>query len=89
MSTSLLKQNMLENADPGTEVDASSYSELESLIDSYDVVLVGPQLGYRLGRIKKMAEEHNKVAAPIEPIAYGRCQGDVVLEQAKKLVEEK
>jgi PTS system cellobiose-specific IIB component len=87
MSTSLLKADMLKNSEPGTVVDAFSYFELEELIDSYDVVLVGPQLSYKFAKIKQFVSNHRKVAGEIDPIAYGRCQGKAVIEQAKKLLK--
>ena len=89
MSTSLLKQKMLEQAEPDTIIDAFAYGELEDKIDHYDVVLVGPQLGYRMEKIKKTAAEHGKVAGSIDPIAYGRCQSDKVLKQAYDLLQSK
>ena len=89
MSTSLLKQKMLEKAEPDTVIDAFAYGELEDKIDNYDVVLVGPQLGYRMEKIKKTAAEHGKVAGAIDPIAYGRCHGDIVLKQANDLLQSK
>jgi PTS system cellobiose-specific IIB component len=87
MSTSLLKEKMLEAAEEGTKIDAFAYGELEEKIDDYDLVLVGPQLGYRLEKIKKLAAEHGKVADAIDPIAYGRCQGEKVMKQAVDLLQ--
>ncbi|WP_422446774.1 PTS sugar transporter subunit IIB [Thermoanaerobacterium sp. DL9XJH110] len=85
MSTSLLVSSMRKFADPDTKINAVAYSELEDAITDYDVVLVGPQLRYKLNEIKKIAVNYNKPVDIIDPIAYGRIDGKKVLESAKSL----
>lgn len=60
MSTSLLVADMKNFAKPGTKINAMAFSELEDVIKEYDVVLVGPQLRFKLNNINKIAEPMNK-----------------------------
>ena len=55
MSTSLLVNNMLKFADAGDVVDALPFGELEEKIDNYDVVLLGPQIRFKLKEVEKIA----------------------------------
>ncbi|SFD97497.1 PTS system, cellobiose-specific IIB component [Thermoanaerobacter thermohydrosulfuricus] len=90
MSTSLVAANMKKFAEPGTKINtvAFSESEVENLIKEYDVVLVGPQLRYKLNSIKKIAEPLNKPVAVIDAVAYGRLDGKSIYEFAKKIYSE-
>ncbi|OXT05737.1 PTS system cellobiose-specific IIB component [Thermohydrogenium kirishiense] len=88
MSTSLLVNNMKKFAEPGTKINAVAFSELESVIDDYDVILVGPQLRFKLNNVKKLAESKNKPVDVIEPVAYGRMDGKKVYEFAKKIYND-
>ena len=88
MSTSLLVANMKKFADKESKINAVAFSELENVIDEYDVVLVGPQLRYKLSNIKKIGDAKNKPVDVIDSLAYGRMDGEKTLEFAKKLYNE-
>lgn len=89
MSTSLLVTDMKNYLDASTNISAVGYSELNDVIDNNDVILVGPQLRYKLNNIKKIANLKNIPVDIIDPIAYGRIDGKKVVEFAKKLYSEK
>ena len=59
MSTSLLVKKMEEAAkEKGKDVDIVAYpfTEMERVIEGVDVALLGPQVGYQLGRAKEICE---------------------------------
>jgi len=85
MSTSLLVQNMNKFASEDDFIEALPEGKLESVIDNYDVVLVGPQIRYKFPKIQKIAETHNKKAELIDMKSYGAMDGEVVINQAKNL----
>lgn len=87
MSTSLLVTEMRKYADQDNSINAVAVTELEDVIDQYDVVLVGPQLRFKLNSIKKIAAERNKPVDVIDPLAYGRVDGRKVLQSAKLLYD--
>ena len=59
MSTSLLVNKMIASAkDKGIEVDIEAFpeSQMDKRLDNVDVALLGPQVGYTLGKSKKICE---------------------------------
>ena len=85
MSTSLLTNNMRKNAQPGDEVDAVPVSELEHNIDKYDVILLGPQIRFKLKDVEKLATARGKKAGVIDMRAYGMMDGKAAMAQARQL----
>ena len=83
MSTSLLTTNMRKNAQPGDEVDAVPVSELSQNIDKYDVILLGPQIRFKLKEVEAEAKAKGGV---IDMRAYGMMDGKAAMDQARKLV---
>ena len=89
MSTSLLTNNMKKNADPDDVVDAVPVGELESVIDKYDVILLGPQIRFKEKDVKKLAEPTGIPSGVIDLRAYGMMDGKAAMDQARKLVAGK
>ncbi|WP_300079212.1 PTS sugar transporter subunit IIB [Propioniciclava sp.] len=89
MSTSLLTNNMKKNADPDDVVDAVPVGELESVIDKYDVILLGPQIRFKEKDVKKLAEPKGIPSGVIDMRAYGMMDGKAAMDQARKLVAGK
>ena len=87
MSTSLLTTNMRKNAQPGDEVDAVPVSELSQNIDKYDVILLGPQIRFKLKEVEAEAKAKGKKAGVIDMRAYGMMDGKAAMDQARKLVD--
>lgn len=68
--------------------DAYSYTQLEDVIDDFDVVMVAPQIQFQEPLIKEICEEHKKPYALIDPTAYSMLDGTKVFEQAITAVEK-
>lgn len=82
MSTSLLTNSMKKNAEPGDVIDALPVSELAANVDRYDVVLVGPQIRYKLAEVQK----YGKPTGVIDMKAYGTMDGKAAMKQARELL---
>lgn len=68
MSTSVLVNKMKEAAKAkgvDAEIIAFPESQMDRHLDSMDVALLGPQVGYTLGKAKKLCEPHG---IPVEVI---------------------
>ncbi|GEQ04266.1 PTS sugar transporter subunit IIB [Staphylococcus gallinarum] len=92
MSTSLLVSKMKEVAEEqslSVQIDAVSSDNAFSMLNSYDVLLIGPQMRFMKRRFEKHVKEQN-ISIPIDVIdtvAYGRIDGAGVLKQALNLIE--
>lgn len=89
MSTSLLVNKMKEAAEEkGVEVNINALpvSECESVINTVDIVLLGPQVRFQ----KPQLEKYTQGRIPVEVIdirAYGAMNGKAVLENALKAMK--
>lgn len=91
MSTSLLVSKMEEVAkEKGLDVKiwAVAQDKVTKEIDQADVLLIGPQMRFLKKKLAKLADEANVQLDVIDPIAYGRIDGDAVLNRALELMEE-
>jgi PTS system cellobiose-specific IIB component len=86
MSTSLLMNSMRKVAEPGDEVAAVAYSEMDDVADSYDVVLLGPQIRFRLREAEGKLAPKGKPVDVIDMRAYGTMDGAAVVGQARALL---
>ncbi|MGY4689024.1 PTS sugar transporter subunit IIB [Salibacterium sp. K-3] len=92
MSTSLLVSKMEEAAEAeGLEANiwAVAQDKAESEMEQADVLLIGPQMRFMKNKYSKIAE---KVGIPldiIDPVAYGRVDGEAVLNKALELLGKK
>ncbi len=88
MSTSLLVTRMRKAAEEQNyecHIEAMSTSSVSQAAKVADIILLGPQVRFQLNNIRK------QVDVPVDVIdmrAYGTVNGEVVLEQAKQLLEE-
>lgn len=85
MSTSLLTENMRKAGGPDDIIDARPESELDANIDAYDVILLGPQIRFKLKEIQKKAEAKGKKADVIDMRVYGMMDGKSAMAQARAL----
>lgn len=93
MSTSLLASKMQSVADTHKlpiEVKAFSDSKMDDIVNELhpDVILLGPQVKYRL---EQTIEKYGHLGNPIEVISledYGNVDGERVLKRAIKLMKE-
>ena len=92
MSTSLLVSKMKDAAEnKGIEAEIWAVAQDKALSDmeKADVLLSGPQMRFLK---KKFEAEAEKVGIPvdvIDPVAYGRVDGEAVLNKALELLGEK
>lgn len=87
MSTSLLVSKMQEAAkSKNIDVDIFAYPEAEvnEKGKEADIILLGPQIKYRLNAIKEIYPD--KPVDVIEMRMYGLMDGNAVLEKALKLL---
>ncbi|OAJ73977.1 PTS sugar transporter subunit IIB [Brevibacillus sp. SKDU10] len=85
MSTSLLVTRMEEAAkELGIEAKiwAISADDMRDNWDKAEVVLLGPQIRYKLAEFKKEGEARNIPVDVINPVDYGMVNGQKVLEAA-------
>ncbi len=93
MSTSLLASRMQSVADTHNlpiEVKAFSDSKMEAIVNEFnpDVILLGPQVKYRL---EPTIEKFGHLGIPIEVISledYGNVDGERVLKRSILLMKE-
>lgn len=89
MSTSMLVTKMEEAAKAqGMEgkIWAVASDAVPENIGAADVLLIGPQVRFMLGQMKKIGDEKGVPVAVIESLHYGMMNGKAVLEQAVSLV---
>lgn len=63
-------------------IDAYSYTQLEEVINDFDVVMVAPQIKFNEPLIKEICKGHNKPYVLIDQMAYSTLDGDTVFNQA-------
>ncbi|WP_409328237.1 PTS sugar transporter subunit IIB [Staphylococcus pseudoxylosus] len=88
MSTSFLVEKMKQYAsanDIEVEIWAVSDSEIQEDWENADVILLGPQVGYLKNNTEKITNYEVPIAV-IDPIDYGRVNGEAVLNKALKLI---
>lgn len=88
MSTSLLVTKMKEAAaKKGEEVDIVAYpaNEMADRIIGADCALLGPQVGYMKSKATEICKSKSVPVDVIPMVDYGTCNGEKVLEFAKKL----
>jgi PTS system cellobiose-specific IIB component len=91
MSTSVLVNKMKEAAKvKGVEAEIVAFpeSQMDRHLDSMDVALLGPQVGYTLGKAKKLCEPKGIPVEVIPMVDYGMMNGAKVLELALKLANK-
>ncbi|ATF92971.1 Lichenan-specific phosphotransferase enzyme IIB component [Cedecea neteri] len=89
MSTSMLVQKMRTEATKralDVQIDAVSVAEIESHLQSADVVLLGPQVQFELARLSELSAPLGKPVAVIDMMDYGTMRGDRVLDKALTLM---
>ena len=88
MSTSLLVEKMeIAAKKRNLEVDIEAYPEAQiaKLLDNVDVALLGPQVAYKLPKIKVICDGKGVPVAVIPMVDYGLMNGEKVLDFALKL----
>jgi cellobiose PTS system EIIB component len=87
MSTSLVVKKMEEAAKRRNitcTIWAVSQDKVEDEMKKADVLLIGPQMRFLKKKFEKMAEDIGISMDIINPMDYGRCNGDAILDAAIK-----
>ncbi|MDR2757829.1 MAG: PTS sugar transporter subunit IIB [Spirochaetaceae bacterium] len=87
-STGLCVQKMIAAAKTiGVEAEIASYSvtQTDNLVKNMDVLLIGPQLSYRLENLKSSYPQQAGKFAAINPIDFGMMDGAKILKDAVAL----
>ncbi|AQR97781.1 PTS sugar transporter subunit IIB [Clostridium saccharoperbutylacetonicum] len=91
MSTSVLVNKMKEAAKAkGVEAEIVAFpeSQMDKHLDSMDVALLGPQVGYTLGKAKSLCDPKGIPVEVIPMVDYGMMNGTKVLDLALKLANK-
>lgn len=91
MSTSLLVSKMEEVVkEKGEQVKiwAVAQDKVIKEIEKADVLLIGPQMRFLKKKLSKIAADANVKMDVIDPVAYGRIDGEAVLKRALELLKE-
>ena len=91
MSTSMLVTKMLKEAQAqGLEVEINAYpeAELEKMVDSIDVALLGPQVKFLLAKAQGICGPKSVPVEVINMMDYGMMNGANVLAHALKLAKK-
>lgn len=89
MSTSILMKKMetyWKEQGEELEIKAVGLAEYQDTCSAYDIVMVGPQVSYRLNEIK---ENTHLPCAAIESFDYAVANCPNIMKLAKKLYSEK
>lgn len=91
MSTSLLVSKMKEIAkEKGIEAEIWAVSQDKAMTEmkNADVLLIGPQMRFMKRKYEPIANEAGIPLDVIDPVAYGRIDGEAVLNRALELLGE-
>ncbi|WP_053217883.1 PTS sugar transporter subunit IIB [Virgibacillus senegalensis] len=91
MSTSLLVSKMKEAAEAKgieAEIWAVAQDKAPKEMERADVLLIGPQMRFMKKKFSKTAEEVGIPLDVIDPMSYGRVDGEAVLNKALELMGE-
>ena len=92
MSTSLLVEKVNQAAQrKGVEIEVYAMGETEARknLSQADILLLGPQVRYLENGFRKNLGESATKLGVVDMIAYGRMDGEKVLEQIMELSEQK
>ncbi|MBQ7891171.1 MAG: PTS sugar transporter subunit IIB [Erysipelotrichaceae bacterium] len=91
-STGLVADKIVEAANKrGIEavVNAYSVSEAAKVIPTADIVLLGPQVRFHQKNLEKAHGHHGVPIVPMQPVDYGRLNGEGILNTALEVLEKK
>lgn len=94
MSTSLVVEKMQDAAKEkgiDAEIKAVPVSSVEDLDSSHkiDILLLGPQVKFKLNELKEVYKDQNTLVDVINMIDYGMINGEKILTDALKAYEDR
>jgi len=90
-STGILVKNIQEAArirNVSLEINAFPDSKIGDVVHNVDVILFGPQIGFKKTRYQNKYIEKADVMEVIDPVVYGLMNGEKVLDQILTLYKE-
>jgi len=64
-------------------IEAKEVSDFKESVMNYDIVLLGPQIRFRLEEFSQVAKPYGVPVRGINSMDYGLCKGDAILKAAK------
>ena len=86
MSTSLLTNSMKKAGAADDVVDAVPIAELLQNVDKYDVVLLGPQIKFKLKEVEAVCKPKGIPCGVVDMRVYGMMNGKAAMDQARSLL---
>ena len=90
-STGMVAEKIVEAAKRrGIDVVANAYAvtEVQKVIDSADVILLGPQVRFKMSSLLKNYGHKGVPFVAMGPEDYGRMNGENILDAALTAIEE-
>lgn len=90
-STSMIEAKMIEIAKKKNidiSVKAFPDSMITEKIEDSDLILLGPQIGYKLERFQKEFPQKAKVMMVIDPIDYGMLNAEAIMKKGLALINK-
>ncbi|HBE9571995.1 PTS sugar transporter subunit IIB [Clostridioides difficile] len=88
-STNMLMQNMKKVVKESAKLNEKDFEftaipadSIESEVDYWDIVLIGPQIAHKIDFLKGILEPKNKPFAVIDKDVYGKMDGATVMKLA-------
>lgn len=85
-STSLvveaMKKSLKEN-EKNWLIEAHSVQEIKDIAGKYDVIMIAPQIRFQKKRIEEIANTYHTQVMDINPMDYGSCNGEKILNSAR------
>jgi Phosphotransferase system cellobiose-specific component IIB len=91
MSSSILAVKMREAAKErqlDISIDAFSEFQIQKHLENIDVVLVGPQIRFKIKQIENVCRGRKIPVAIMDMLDYGRMRADNLIDQALDLVQK-
>lgn len=88
MSTSLVVNKMKDVAkaqNKDYKIWAVDIDSIEDEEEEYDIVMIGPQVAWRLDEVEDAVDGHAPIVV-IDKEIYGKCDGAAVIAQAEKML---
>ena len=91
-STTIVAEKIEQAAkERGIEVVVNAYSasEIDNVIDTASIILLGPQVRFRLKRFQTEYADRNVPIVAMEASDYGRLNGERILDTVLSALENK
>lgn len=87
MCVSKMRESAIRNGIE-VQIDAYSDSQMENLVLEKDVILLGPQLGFKKDSFMNQYPEFANRISVIDTMDFGMMDGDKILKNALRIINE-